>query len=188
MWSRADLPKWLRLTPPDPRCEELLVAAIAWRLAETEEVAGKRVLVVGTDRFSTDFPTAVRQVEEDIDTRRRIQHRVIQPYLQQKSGNESTLEQLLDQLLNLTEQDLNMLGIEGLTKEQAKSIALRFIRRTELLRRYYEKRGELAPAIHFATEEDAKKAKYPRAGYYCANCHYYFGISCPKFCPRCQTV
>ncbi len=188
MWSRADLPKWLRLTPPDPRCEELLVAAIAWRLAETEEVAGKRALVVGTDRFSTDFPTAVRQVEEDIDTRRRIQHRVIQPYLQQKSGNESTLEQLLDQLLNLTEQDLNMLGIEGLTKEQAKSIALRFIQRTELLRRYYEKRGELAPAIHFATEEDAKKAKYPRAGYYCANCHYYFGISCPKFCPRCQTV
>lgn len=188
MWSRADLPKWLRLTPPEPKCEELLVAAIAWRLAKTEEVAGKRVLVIGTDRFPTEFPAAVRQIEEDIDARRRIEHRIIQPYLQQKSGDEDALGQLLDQLINLTERDLNMLGVEGLTEGQARSIGVRFIRRNELLWRQYEKRGELAHAIYFATDEEAQNAKYPQAGYYCANCHYYFGTSPLKFCPRCQAV
>lgn len=188
MWSRADLPKWLRLTPAEPRCEELLVAAIAWRLANIEEVAEKRMLVIGSDRLPTEFPAAVRQIEEDIDVRRRIEYRIIQPHLQKHSGDENALGRLLDQLLNLTEQDLNMLGVKGLTQDQAHSIALRFIQRNELLKRQYEKRGELAPAVYFAADEEAKKAGYTQAGYYCANCRYYFGFNVPKFCPRCQAV
>ncbi|MCS7264684.1 MAG: hypothetical protein NZ805_07610 [Armatimonadetes bacterium] len=127
----ADLPKWLRLTPPDPRCEELLVAAIAWRLAKAEEVADKGVLAIGSDRLSSEFPAAVRQIEEDTDARRRIDYRVIQPHLQKHSSDETALGQLLDQLLNLEERDLNMLGVEGLTKGQAKVIALRFIQQVE---------------------------------------------------------
>ncbi|MDW8029935.1 MAG: hypothetical protein RMK94_16265, partial [Armatimonadota bacterium] len=144
MWSRADLPKWLRLTPSDPRCEELLVAAIAWGLAKPEEVAGKRVLVIGSDRLSSEFPAAVRQIEEDIDARRRIDYQVIQPHLQNHSGDETSIGHLLDQLLKLTERYLNMLGIEGLTEGQAQVIAKNFIRRNELLRRQYEKRGGIS--------------------------------------------
>ncbi|MDW8026647.1 MAG: hypothetical protein RMK18_12400, partial [Armatimonadota bacterium] len=62
------------------------------------------------------FPAAVRQIEEDIDARRRIDHRVIQPHLQNHSGDETSIGHLLDQLLKLTKRDLNMLGIEGLTE------------------------------------------------------------------------
>ncbi|MCS7187863.1 MAG: hypothetical protein RMK89_13050, partial [Armatimonadota bacterium] len=156
--------------------------------AKPEEVAGKRVLVIGSDRLPSEFQNAVRQIEEDIDARRRIDYRVIQPHLQKHSGDETSIGHLLDQLLNLTKRDLNMLGIEGLTEEQAKAIALRFIQRNELLRLQYEKRGELAPAIHFPTDEEAKREGYPQAGYYCKNCHYYFGSNPPKFCPRCQVV
>jgi len=39
-------------------------------------------------------------------TIRGIEHRTIQPYLQQKSSDESEIKQLLDQLLNLTKQNL----------------------------------------------------------------------------------
>lgn len=186
-WSRNDLPKWIHLTPPNPKWEELLVAAIAWELTRLEETGGKRFLLVGADRLSVEFPAAVRQIEEDIDIRRRID-RIIQSHLQQHSGDENALNQLIDQLLNLTEQRLNMLSIERLSESHARSIALRFIQRTEILRRQYERRGELAPALFFATDEEAKQNGYPQAGYYCTYCHYFFGNDVPKFCPRCQST
>jgi len=124
-------------------------------------------------------------LEENIDIRRRLDRR-IQQHLQ-----EHQLEELYRQLVNLDQTQLNMLGVEELTEEQARAIALRFIQRQDALKRFHEQTGELAPHRHFATDEEAKRNGFRQAGYYCANCRYFFGHDIhqvPKFCPRCQAV
>lgn len=190
MWSRADLPKWLRLAPPDPRCEELLVAAYAWWLARPVTEGGRRQIVIGEDRLPVSFREAVQRLEDDVDIRRRLERRV-QEHLRNCLPDEEKVKQLLEQLHNITQEQLNMLGVEDLKEEQAKGVAMRFINRNEALRRLHEQTGERAPYRFFATDEEAKKAGYPQKGYYCDHCHYYFGDTegtVPKFCPHCQAV
>ena len=190
MWSRKDLPRWLRLKPTEPRCEELLVTAYAWQLMRLQVRDGNRWHECGEDRLPIVFPEAARMLEENIDIRRRLDRR-IQQHLQEHQTNPAKLEELYHQLIGLNETQLNMLGVEGLTEEQARAIALRFIQRQDVLKRLHEQMGELAPYRHFATDEEAQKDGFPQAGYYCANCHYFFGPDIhqvPKFCPRCQAV
>ena len=190
MWSRKDLPRWLRLKPTEPRCEELLVTAYAWQLMRLQVRDGNRWHECGEDRLPVVFPEAARMLEENIDIRRRLDRR-IQQHLQEHQTNPAKLEELYHQLIGLNETQLNMLGVEELTEEQARAIALRFIQRQDVLKRLHEQMGELAPYRHFATDEEAQKDGFPQAGYYCANCHYFFGPDIhqvPKFCPRCQAV
>lgn len=190
MWSRADLPKWLRLSPPDPRCEELLVATYALGLVRPEVVGTQRRIIIGEDRLPISFREAVRHLEEDVDVRRRIDRKV-QQHLQEYLPNEQKAQSLLRQLHDLTEERLNMLGVEDLLAEQAKRIAMRFIHRNDALRRLQEQSGELAPYLSFTTDDEAKRAGYPQKGYYCVSCHFYFGETSeriPKFCPRCQVL
>ena len=182
MWSRKDLPRWLRLKPTDPRCEELLVTAYAWQLVRLQVRNSDRWHDCGEDRLPVVFPEAARMLEENIDIRRRLDRR-IQQHLQ-----EHQLEELYRQLVNLNQTQLNMLGVEELTEEQARAIALRFIQHQDALKQIHEQTGELAPYRYFATDEEAKRDGFPQAGYYCANCCYPFGDKVLKFCPRCQAV
>jgi len=190
MWSRKDLPRWLGLKPFEPRCEELLIAAYAWKLVKLQVRNGNRWHECGEDRLPVAFPEAARMLEENINTRRRLARR-IQQHLQEHQTDSAKLEELYNQIVELNQAQLNMLGVEELTEEQARAIALRFIQRQDVLNQLHEQKGELAPHLYFATDEEAKNNGFPQAGYYCANCHYFFGSEyqqVPKFCPRCQAV